>query len=75
MSLQNASARRIPLADAITDDDKIIPDILSLCTEETARDLAQTLMLNQGFEDLTKKSLLVRFIRGFPSIQRCRGRQ
>ncbi len=68
-SLQNASARRIPLADAITDDDKIIPDILSLCTEETARDLAQTLMLNQGFEDLTKKSLLVRFIRVFSSIQ------
>lgn len=68
-SLQNASTRRIPLADAIIDDDTLIPEILSDTTEETARDLAQTLMLNQGFEDLTKKSLLVRFIRIYPSIQ------
>lgn len=68
-SLQNASTRRIPLADAITDDTTLIPEILKGSTEETARDLAQMLMLNQGFEDLTKKSLLVRFIRVFPSIQ------
>ena len=31
--------------------------------------MAQTLLLNQGFEDLTKKSLLARFIKRFPSIQ------
>ena len=68
-SLQNASSRRIPLADAVIDDDTLVPEILSDATEETARDLAQTLMLNQGFEDLTKKSLLVRFIRVYPSIQ------
>jgi transcription elongation GreA/GreB family factor len=68
-SLQNASARRIPLADAVIDDDRLIPEILSDAEEETARDLAQTLILNQGFEDLTKKSLLVRFIRVYPSIQ------
>ena len=68
-SLQNASTRRIPLADAVIDDETLVPEILSDATEETARDLAQTLMLNQGFEDLTKKSLLVRFIRVFPSIQ------
>ena len=36
---------------------------------ETATDLAQTLLLNQGFEDLTKKSLLARFVKRFPSIQ------
>jgi transcription elongation factor GreA len=36
---------------------------------ETARDLAQTLLLNQGFENLTKKSLLARFIRIHPTIQ------
>ena len=68
-SLQNASARRIPLADAVIDDGGLIPEILTSSTEETARDLAQTLMLNQGFDDLTKKSLLVRFIRIYPSIQ------
>lgn len=68
-SLQNASSRRIPLADALSDDTELIPLLLDRGSAETARDLAQTLLLNQGFDDLTKKSLLVRFIRKFPSIQ------
>lgn len=68
-SLQNASSRRIPLADALSDDTELIPLLLDRGTAETARDLAQTLLLNQGFDDLTKKSLLVRFIRKYPSIQ------
>jgi len=36
---------------------------------ETAQDLAQTLLLNQGFENLTKKSLIARFIKQFPTVQ------
>ena len=40
-----------------------MPDLLSTADPETARDLANTLMLNQGFEELTKKSLLARFIK------------
>lgn len=38
-------------------------------SDETARDLAQTLLLNQGFEDLTKKSILARFIRYSKEVQ------
>ena len=68
-ALQNASTRRIPLADLLSDDIELIPDLLADANVETARDLAQTLLLNQGFEDLTKKSLLARFIRKFPTIQ------
>lgn len=68
-ALQNSGTRRIPLADLLSDDSELIPDLLSTANAETARDLAQTLMLNQGFEDLTKKSLLARFIAQFPSIQ------
>lgn len=68
-SLQNASARRIPLADLLSDDAQLIPDLLADASLETARDLAQTLLLNQGFENLTKKSLLARFIRIHPTIQ------
>lgn len=68
-ALQNASARRIPLADLLSDDKELIPDLLADTNLETATDLAQTLLLNQGFEDLTKKSLLARFIKRFPSIQ------
>lgn len=68
-ALQNASTRRIPLADLLSDDITLIPDLLAAANVETANDLAQTLLLNQGFEDLTKKSLLARFIKQFPSVQ------
>jgi transcription elongation factor GreA len=68
-ALQASSARRIPLADILSDDTDLISDLLSTADPETARDLANTLMLNQGFEELTKKSLLARFIKIFPKIQ------
>lgn len=68
-ALQASSARRIPLADILSEDTDLIADLLSTADPENARDLANTLMLNQGFEDLTKKSLLARFIKIFPSIQ------
>jgi transcription elongation factor GreA len=68
-ALQNASTRRIPLADLLSDDTTLIPDLLAEANVETANDLAQTLLLNQGFEDLTKKSLLARFIKQFPTVQ------
>lgn len=68
-ALQNTGTRRIPLADILSDDKELITDMLAEASEEEARDLAQGLILNQGFEDLTKKSLLARFIKSFPSIQ------
>ncbi len=68
-ALQTAGTRRIPLADLLSDDTDLIPDLLADADFETARDLAQTLLLNQGFEDLTKKSLLARFIKRYPAIQ------
>jgi transcription elongation factor GreA len=68
-ALQNASTRRIPLAEIVSDDRELIGDLLAEANYETAHDLAQTLMLNQGFEDLSKKSLLARFIKISPSIQ------
>ncbi len=68
-ALQNTGNKRIVLADVLSDDLELIPDMLEGASDEVARDLAQSLMLNQGFEDLTKKSLLARFIKLFPSIQ------
>jgi transcription elongation factor GreA len=68
-ALQAASARRIPLADVLSEDGDLIADLLATADPETARDLANTLLLNQGFEELTKKSLLARFIKIFPGIQ------
>ena len=68
-ALQSAGTRRIPLAEALSDDAELISDLLSSADTETARDLGNSLLLNQGFEELTKKSLLARFIKLFPSLQ------
>jgi len=68
-SLQNATTRRIPLAEFLSDDKDLLSDILSKGTEENAKDLAQALLLNPGFEDLSKRSLLARFIKQYPEIQ------
>jgi transcription elongation factor GreA len=68
-ALQNNSSRRIPLAELVNDDQSLIAELMQGATHETAHDLAQTLILNQGFEDLSKKSLLARFIRLYPDLQ------
>jgi transcription elongation GreA/GreB family factor len=68
-ALQTAGTRRIPLGEELSDDPDLIPDLLATADPETARDLANNLMLNQGFEELTKKSLLARFIKQFPAVQ------
>lgn len=68
-ALQQTGNRRIPLADALLEDSTLISDLLSTSNAETAHDLAQTLILNQGFEPLSKNSLLARFIKCFSSVQ------
>lgn len=68
-SLQNATSRRIPLAEILSDDKELLRDILAKGSAENAKDLAQALILNPGFEDLSKRSLLARFIKLFPEIQ------
>ena len=68
-ALQIVTSRRIPLADILSEDKELIPDLLAEADSETARDLANNLLLNQGFEELTKKSLLARFIKIFPAVQ------
>lgn len=68
-ALQNASARRIPLAEQLGDDQDLIAELLAEATPDVAMDLAMALQLNQGFDELSKKSLLARFIKIFPRIQ------
>jgi transcription elongation GreA/GreB family factor/translation initiation factor 2 beta subunit (eIF-2beta)/eIF-5 len=73
-ALQATSNRRIPLAEELSDDKELVSDLLKdengkKVSEEIARDLAQSLLLNQGFEPLTKKSLLARFIKHYKSIE------
>ena len=68
-SLQNTTTKRIPLAEILSDDKELLPDILNKGSSENAKDLAQALLLNPGFEDLSKRSLLARFIKRYPEIQ------
>ncbi len=68
-ALQNAGNKRIALADAVGDDASLVNELLEQSSAETAHDLATMLMLNQGFEDLSKKSILARFIKLYPQIQ------
>lgn len=60
--------RRILLVDALSEDKTLVADLLHGANAETARDLAQSLILNQGFEDLTQKSILARFIKLHPEV-------
>lgn len=69
-ALQNTSNKKIPLAELVTEDKDLIHDLLIDTKKEIAYDLAQILILSQGFEDLAKKSILARFIKLFPSIQK-----
>ena len=63
------STAKIPLAEALSEDGKLIAEMLNGSTLETARDLAKTLLLNQGFEELSKKSILARIINLYPTVQ------
>lgn len=63
------STAKIPLAEALSEDGSLIKEMLNGSTLETARDLAKTLLLNQGFEELSKKSILSRIINLYPKVQ------
>lgn len=68
-ALQTSGTRKIPLADILLEDRELVADLLASADLETARDLTNSLLLNQAFDDLSKKSLLARIIRLFPSVQ------
>lgn len=68
-ALQSSGTRRVPLADLLSDDKELIGDLMAEADPEIARDLANSLLMNQGFEELTKKSILARVIKLFPAVQ------
>lgn len=69
-ALNVAPGRRIPLVEAVNDDQQLIGDLLKNADVALAQDLARNLLLNQGFDTLKKRSLMARFIRVFPELQR-----
>ena len=68
-SLQSGSTKKIPLAELVCADRSLIHDLIEKASNEVILDLARVLMANQGFDSLSKKSLLARFIGVCPSVQ------
>ncbi|MDR2663982.1 MAG: GreA/GreB family elongation factor [Puniceicoccales bacterium] len=69
-SLRQSGTRKIPLAETIAGDRDLVEEILAQGSQEVARDLAQMVLANQGFDPLTRRSILARFIRVFPDLQK-----
>ncbi len=57
------------LQDLILDDKELISDILDGVDIETAREAMRRLMLTPVFEELSKRSILARIIKLYPSLQ------
>jgi transcription elongation GreA/GreB family factor/transcription elongation factor GreA-like protein len=68
-ALHMTGNKRVPLAELSSKDYNLIQDLLATASLEEARDVAQMLWTSHGFNTLTKKSLLARFIKIFPQIQ------
>lgn len=69
-ALNVAPGRRIPLVEEVNNDQSLIADLLQGADLNLATDLARNLLMNQGFDTLKKRSLMARFIRVFPDLQR-----
>ncbi len=74
-SLESNSTARIPLANELIKDKTLIADIIAPAVgpradSETIFDLARIMMRNQGFDKMTKNSLLARLAKIEPHVQR-----
>lgn len=69
-ALRRSSNRKIALAETLANDRELVGEVLGDQPIGIAKDLAHMLLHNQGFDILTKKSMLARFIRIFPSLQK-----
>ncbi|MDR1436163.1 MAG: GreA/GreB family elongation factor [Puniceicoccales bacterium] len=69
-ALRRSTNRKIPLAEAIAGDSDFVDEVLADERQEMARDLAQMVLANQGFDSLTKRSIVARFIRHHPGLQK-----
>jgi transcription elongation GreA/GreB family factor len=67
--LSAGKLKKIVLVELLNNDRMLIRDLLLNATDEIASDLAQMLLINQGIDNLSKKSLLARFIAVFPAVQ------
>jgi transcription elongation GreA/GreB family factor len=68
-ALKRSNNRKIALAETIAADQRLVEETLAGQPPELVRDLAHMVLRNQGFDPLTKKSIVARFIRLSPDLQ------
>ncbi len=73
-ALESNSTARIPLANELIKDKALVADILApngkKVDSETVFDIARVMLRNQGFDKMTKNSLLARLAKIEPHVQR-----
>ena len=65
----NETSRGSKLRDLLLDDRELIPDMFTGAEIGVARDAMRRLMLTPVFDELTKRSLLARIIKLYPSLE------
>jgi transcription elongation GreA/GreB family factor len=68
-AIRRQANRKIALAELIANDRDLVEEALRGESMEIARDLVHMVMLSQGFDLLTKRSIVARFVRIFPDLQ------
>jgi transcription elongation GreA/GreB family factor len=68
-AIRRQANRKIALAELIANDRDLVEEAIRGESMEIARDLVHMIMLSQGFDLLTKRSIVARFVRIFPDLQ------
>ncbi|MDR0428538.1 MAG: GreA/GreB family elongation factor [Puniceicoccales bacterium] len=69
-SMRHSGNRKISLAEVIANDREVAEEIALNGSTESVKDLAQRVLSSQGFDILTKRSIVARFLHAHPSLQR-----
>lgn len=67
-AIRRQANRKIALAELIANDRELVEIAIRGESTEIARDLVHMIMLSQGFDLLTKRSIVARFMRAFPDL-------
>jgi len=69
-AMENAPAKSAAkLYDLLLKDEPLLVDLLANAPTEAVRDIARRLLGTQAFEELDRRSLMARLVKGFPFVQ------
>jgi transcription elongation GreA/GreB family factor len=68
-AIRRQANRKIPLVELIANDRDLVEEAIRGESAEIVRDLGHMVMLSHGFDLLTKRSIVARFVQIFPDLQ------